>query len=155
MQLSPNGLSFITSNEELRLKPYLDSAEVPTIGVGTTVYPGGEHVTMHDPAITREEAQFFLLHDTGNVVSAVNVMLHGIIVNQNQFDSLVDFSYNEGTPALHGSTLLKLIKANVNDLSIRTAFMMWDKIHKDGKLVYSPGLSNRRKRDSDLYFLPI
>lgn len=152
MTLSSTGLYFIKSNESFRAHPYLDDAGVPTIGYGTIVYPDGTHVTMHDEPISEVKGSLYILNDTGATVNAVNIMLKGIEQTQNQFDSLIDFSYNEGTPALHGSTLLRLIKAGEKDArKIRKAFMMWNKLHVDGKLVYSAGLNNRRIRDADLY----
>ena len=42
--------------EGLKLKPYLCSAGVPTIGIGSTIYPDGTRVTMLDKEITEEQA---------------------------------------------------------------------------------------------------
>lgn len=155
MNVSQKGLSFITANEKLELSPYLDDAGVPTIGIGTTVYPGGAHVTMHDHPISPQSAQLFLLHDSSAVVLAANAMLKGITINQNQFDALVDFAYNEGTGALHGSTLLRLIKVNPADPHIKDAFHMWNEITVDGKRLFNKGLDSRRAREVALYFSPV
>ena len=38
--------------EGFRAAPYRDSANIPTIGYGTILYPNGHSVTMADPAIT-------------------------------------------------------------------------------------------------------
>jgi hypothetical protein len=46
-------------------------------------------------------------------------------VNQVQFEALVSFTYNVGTSAFHTSTLLKKVKANPNDPTIRDEFMKW------------------------------
>lgn len=54
--------------------------------------------------------------------------------------------------ALKTSTLLRRVKANPADASIRAAFMMWDKVHKDGKLVEVEGLKKRRREEADMYF---
>lgn len=151
---SKNCYDIIKKEEGVVLRPYLDQAGVATIGVGTTRYPNGDHVTMSDRNITLEVAQTFLEHDVLMTTQAVNEMIPSLL-NQNQFDALIDFAYNEGTGALHGSTLLKLVKANAADPCIRDSFMMWDKIHKDGRLVYSQDLAGRRNREADLYFTPI
>jgi len=37
-QISDNGLKFLMNNEGVRLKPYLDTKGIPTIGVGNTFY---------------------------------------------------------------------------------------------------------------------
>lgn len=144
----------IKSEERCVLHPYLDEAGVPTIGYGTTVYPNGQHVTMKDADITQAMADGFLYAFAANVADAVTAMAPDTL-NQNQFDSLVDFAYNVGTGALHGSTLLKLIKVNAIDPGVRTAFAVWDKIHVDGSLIISKTLVGRRQRDVNLYFKPI
>jgi len=151
MQLGKTGYDLIKSQEGLVLHPYLDSAGVSTIGYGTTRYPDGSHVTMKDLPITPEQADDFLESDTEDAVNAINAMVT-VKLNQNQIDSLVDFTYNLGTGALHGSTLLRLVNANPADPKIRDAFMMWDKVHIDGQLKVSDDLVHRRKAEADLYF---
>jgi GH24 family phage-related lysozyme (muramidase) len=151
MVTSDKGINLIKSQEGCVLHPYLDIAGVPTIGWGSTIYRNGNHVTMHDPSITQFEAERLLGWQIDIKGKAVTAMLL-VIVNQNQFDALVDFAYNEGTGALHGSTLLRLIKANPLDPAIADAFMMWDKYHKDGQLVVSSDLKQRRQLEIDLYF---
>jgi lysozyme len=56
--ISPKGLRFIIHEEGCILHPYLDSVRIPTIGVGNTYYVGGRRVTMQDPPITQEYADF-------------------------------------------------------------------------------------------------
>lgn len=141
----------VREQEGCVLHPYLDKAHVPTIGIGTTRYPNGDHVTMQDPAITQEQADHYLECDTEDAAAAVNSYVISVI-NQNQFDALVDFAYNVGTGALHGSTLLRLVNADATDPAIRGAFGMWNKLHHDGQLVESEDLTKRRKAEADLYF---
>lgn len=154
MTISEQGLDFITHEEGVVLHPYLDKAGVPTIGIGTTRYPNGTHVSMHDSPITLEQAKEFLTHDSVAAQDAVNSMINSVKVSQNGFDALVSFSYNEGIGALHGSTLLRLIRANPADPNIIAAFAMWNKLHVNGELVYSADLAGRRKREAALYFTP-
>ena len=151
MAPSDKCIDLIKSQEGLILHPYLDQAKIPTIGFGTTRYPNGTHVTMQDKTITGEQAEGFLLNDLRDTVKAVNSMIPPGL-SQNQFDALVDFAYNAGIGALHGSTLLKLIKADPKDPGITNAFQLWDKIHLDGKLVVSDGLLKRRRAEAALYF---
>lgn len=151
MTLSQKGIEFIENQEGCVLHPYLDQAGVPTIGIGTTHYPNGVAVTMHDPNITKQDAERFLANDTSNAGQAVNAYVKSTI-NQSQFDSLTSFAYNAGTGALHGSTLLKLVNANPADPQIRAAFGMWNKITVDGVHKVSPDLAQRRKDEADLYF---
>lgn len=144
-------LDLIKSQEGCILHPYLDIAEVPTIGWGTTVYPSGKVVTMRDPPISQSDADFFLFDQVSQKAAAVGVMITAKL-SQNQFDALVDFAYNVGTGALHGSTLLRWVNTNPANLAIRTAFLMWDKYHYDGVLLVSADLKARRTKEADLYF---
>src|SRR6185295_10679460 len=106
MKISQKGIDLIKSEEGLVLHPYLDIANVPTIGYGNTRYTNGVKVTMHDNPITQEEAEMLLK----SVVNGVALEVDGLItdnVNQAQFDALVSFAYNVGTSGLKGSTLRK------------------------------------------------
>jgi lysozyme len=151
MAPSDNCLNLIKSEEGCVLTPYLDQAKVPTIGWGTIRYPGGNYVTMQDPPITQDEADYFLECDVDDTAASVDTMIPAGL-NQNQYDALIDFAYNEGTGALHGSTLLRLITANPLDPAITNAFSMWDKIHVDGELEVDNGLLKRRQKEAALYF---
>lgn len=155
MTPSSNCISFIQKHEGLILHPYQDGAGVWTIGYGTTRYSDGKHIGPNDPHITPETAYRYLMNDIDPAGVAVSETTTGLNLNQNQYDSLVSFSYNEGVGALHGSTLLKLIKINPNDPHITAAFLMWDKLHKNGVLVEDAGLKQRRKEEAALYFQPI
>ena len=56
--------------------------------------------------------------------------------------------YNVGDNAFSGSTLLKKVKANPNNPSIRDEFERW--IYAGGRV--SSGLVNRREAEADMYF---
>lgn len=151
MRPSPNCFALIKSQEGCILHPYLDQAGVPSIGWGTTIYPNGQHVTMKDEPISQGQADTYMQHAISAVAVAVTAMVPESL-SQNQFDALVDFAYNVGTGALHGSTALKLIKANPNDPGIRTTLALWDKIHVNGALEVSPDLAKRRRLEAEMYF---
>ena len=72
-------------------------------------------------------------------------------VNQNQFDALVDFAYNCGVGNFQSSTLLKKVKLNPNDPTIRAESTKWNK--GGGKVLR--GLTDRRTNESNLYFLKL
>jgi lysozyme len=147
MKLNNAGYQLICEFEGLRLKPYLCSAKISTIGYGNTYYPDGKRVTLLDKEITKEYAFeiFKVIADkfARRVLSMVKKPL-----TQNQFNALVSFAYNVGTGAFSTSTLLKKVNANPNDLTIRNEFARW--IRANGKIVN--GLVNRRKKESDVYF---
>ena len=147
MKLNNDGYKLICEFEGLRLKPYLCSARIPTIGYGNTYYPNGVRVTLLDKPITKEYA-FEIFKDIADKFAKRVASMVKKPLTQNQFNSLVSFAYNVGTGNFSTSTLLKKVNANPNDLSIRAEFMKWNKANK----VVVNGLTTRRKKESDLYF---
>ena len=147
MKLDNKGYKLICQFEGLRLKPYLCSAKIPTIGYGNTYYPNGKRVTLLDKAITENEAFEMFKFIADKYAQRVSEMVKKEL-NQNQFNSLVSFAYNVGTGNFSTSTLLKKINVNPNDLTIKNEFAKWNKANK--KVI--DGLTKRRKAESDLYF---
>lgn len=147
-------LNFIKNEEQCVLNAYLDQAGIATIGWGSTMYPDGKKVKMGE-TISQTYADAVLKWELENKANGVNSLVKGITLNQNQFDSLVSFAYNVGLGALQTSTVLKRVKANPDDPQIADAFLLWNKITKDGKKVESKGLTKRRKREAALYFTPL
>lgn len=146
MQISDNGLTLIKQFEGLSLKPYLDVVNIPTIGWGSTYYPDGKKVTIQDKEITEQKAceilEYIANKDFGsNINKVVKVPL-----NQNQFDSLVSFSYNIGTKNFNWSTLLK--KLNLSDYKgASLEFARWNQ--SSGKVLN--GLVKRRLAEKELF----
>lgn len=148
---------FLKHGEGFRAAPYLDSAGVPTIGYGTTMYIDGKKVTMSDPPISREYAESTM---QATAKRFWNAIVHAIKkdLNENQKTAIISLVYNIGVGGFLGSSLLKLINAGADQDSIRAAFLMWRKITiKDkasGRLmkVDSQGLINRRNKEADLFF---
>ncbi len=143
MRLSAFGAAFIKQHEGLRLKAYLDGAGVPTIGYGHTkgVYLG----------MTCTEAEADKWFDS-DVLWAENDILNNVTapLNQNQFDALVSFTFNEGAKSFNGSTLLRFL--NEGDYTRASKeFPRWDKMHKNGVLVSDIGLARRRKDEQTLF----
>jgi len=153
MKASKSAYVLIHSFEGCRLHAYKCPAGVWTIGWGHTagVYEG--------MTITREQANEYLENDLrvfeDNLNFALglddhNRMPNGKGINQHQFDALLSFTYNVGTGNLARSTLLRKVKADPSDRSIRTEFSRW--VYGGGKRL--PGLVRRRKMEADLYFAP-
>jgi lysozyme len=146
-KLGSKGLELIKSFEGLKLKPYLCSAKVPTIGYGNTFYENKTKVTLKDSAITEQRAVELLLWSLKGFEQYVDSYCVDIIT-QNQFDALVSFCYNLGPANLKSSTLLKKVNANPNDPTIRAEFLKWNKA--GGRAL--AGLTRRRNAEADLYF---
>jgi lysozyme len=137
-KIASKGLELIKSFEGLRLKPYLCSAGVPTIGYGNTFY---------ENKATEQRAVELLAWSLSGFEQYVDSYCVDTIT-QNQFDALVSFCYNLGPANLKSSTLLKKVNANPNDPTIRAEFLKWNKA--GGRAL--AGLTRRRTAEADLYF---
>ncbi len=147
MEPSQKCIDLIKRLEGIKLHSYRDVAFVWTIGIGTTIYPNGDHVKEGETC-TEEQANEYLLHDLKRRTAAIGELP----VNQNQYDAIVSLVYNIGITNWNNSTLRKLVKHGGLQHDIRAEFMKWCKVRKRGKLIESAGLKNRRQIESDLYF---
>lgn len=142
MRLDENGYKALHDREGLRLKPYLDTRNIPTIAMGNTYYLDGRKVTMNDKPLTLQQA-----NELGKITAdkfALEVdRLVKSKVNQNQFNALVSLAYNIGITGFKNSTVLRKVNVNPNDKTIQDAFMMWTK---------NPELIGRRKSEVKQYF---
>jgi lysozyme len=143
MQLSNKIKSMIKGWEGCRLTAYKCPAGVFTIGYGHT----GKDVKA-GMTITQAQADALFEADVNNFAQKVETRLKGVPVNNNQFDAITSLAYNIGLVALDKSTLLKKVKENPNNPSIRTEFA---KFNHAGKVVL-PGLTRRRAEEANHYF---
>ena len=151
MKASKSAYVLIHTFEGCRLHAYKCPAGVWTIGWGHTagVYEG--------MTITREQANELLKKDVAIFEDHLNYALglddagrmpNGLPISQHQFDALLSFTYNVGTGNLARSALLRKVKSNPKDPSIRSEFSRW--VYGGGKRL--PGLVRRRRMEADLYF---
>lgn len=140
MKTSNKGIDLIKKHEGFRPKAYRCSANVLTIGFGHTLNVKSTDV------ITLDEAEYFLRQDVEFAEKEVNK--HNLNINQNQFDALVSFVFNLGVGNFARSTLLRKIKSNPDDPTIRKEFERW--VYAGGKIL--TGLIKRRKEEANLYF---
>ena len=133
-------MALTKSFEGCRLQTYRDVRGIPTIGYGHT---GADvHMGME---IDQAQADAYLLEDIQTAVRAVNALVH-VPVSQNQFDAMVDFTYNVGQGNFRASTLL--VKVNAGDFAGAAGeFIRWDKA--GGQVV--AGLLRRREAERDLF----
>lgn len=140
-------LEFETSNNiEKYLTAYQDSVGVWTIGIGSTYYEDGSRVKKGDKITINRAKELF-----GNILPKYENDVLRLVkkpLNQNQFDSMVSFTYNLGATNLGKSTLLKKINKNPDDPTIADEFTKWNKA--GGKVLR--GLTRRREAESKLYF---
>ncbi len=145
-KIGKEGLSLIKKWEGCKLKAYVCSAGVNTIGFGNTFYQDGTKVKLGD-VITQFQADKLLLDTLVRFEQYVDSMTTDS-VNQYQFDALVSFCYNVGSTNLKKSTLLKMININPNDPKIGEEFKKWNRA--GGRIL--KGLTNRRSEEIALYF---
>lgn len=148
MAISQKGIDLIKSKEGFRADSYQDSGGIWTIGYGSTMYQDGTKVGPGQ-TITEAQADALINWEVAMKTNGIRQALDKVILNQNQLDAIICFTYNVGVGAFTKSTLLKKIRVNPKDPSIRDEFMKW--VNVQGKKV--KGLENRRKAESDLYFM--
>lgn len=145
MNLDNVGITFMHDNEGCRLKAYLDTGMVPTIGWGS-IWMFGNRVRL-GMTCTQAEADDQFLLDVKLTEKCINKSVT-VPLTQNQYNALVDFVYNVGVTAFNTSTLLK--KLNLKDYQgAADQFMRW--IYDNGKEV--DGLKKRRKRTRELWMI--
>lgn len=106
-------LPLIVRFEGLRLRPYLCSAGVPTIGLGSTRYLDGTPVTLRDAPITTEHAYLLAQRQIRtDYLPAVLQACPGLDTPR-RIAAVTSWAYNLGTGALRASTMRKRI--NVQD----------------------------------------
>ena len=143
MKIGPRGQTLVQSFESCRLKAYQDTAGIWTIGWGHTrgVKDGDTCTQAQADEWLREE----LIEHEDQVSGAVKVPL-----NQNQFDALVSFVYNEGIGQFeHSRFLILLNRGMFKDAA--TQFDLW--IYSGGHK--TKGLIRRRAAERALFETPI
>lgn len=144
-------VDFLTQLEGCKYQMYLDTANKPSIGIGHLILPN-EPQYLTCTLSPDEVAQ--LLHN--DILPESNAVNKGVTVdiNQNQFNALVSFAFNEGITAFLTSTLLKVINSGGSQDDVTAQFLRWDKEIENGQLVENQGLLNRRNKEIALYFTP-
>lgn len=145
--LDQRGRDFLAKEEGIKLKPYLDSVGIPTIGIGCTFYPDGRRVTMKDKPLKDIRAAWDLFDAVNSNFLYTVYSTTRDDINQNQFNALLSLCYNIGPVGFKGSTVLKLVNKNPNDPKIGPAFELWQNAGKKKGI-----LLGRRRREVKLYF---
>lgn len=138
MKTSQVGIKLIEEFEGCRLTAYQDSVGVWTIGYGHTKN------VKRGQAITKEQAEHYLIQDVAKAEKNVNSFDSIYHWNQNQFDALVSFAFNIGSI----NQLTANGKRSIQEIS--TKILAYDKA--GGKVL--SGLSRRRKAEKLLFDKP-
>lgn len=135
------GLRLTEGFEGLRLTAYFDVRGVLTIGYGHT-----GHDVVPGLTITPEQAEILLRSDILAAAHCVQSAVTLQTINQHQFDSMVDFTFNVGRTNFLTSTLLK--RVNAGDINgAADEFLRWNKA---GGRVFD-GLVRRRTGERALF----
>ena len=137
-------LKMIRHFEGLYLKAYLCPAGIPTIGIGTTVYPSGMQV-QKGHTCTEDEAEAFLEHELLQVEKQLKALVK-VSLNDNQKHALMSFIYNVGSGNFQKSTMLKLL----NDGDYVGASFQFERWNKAAGKVW-PGLIRRRAAEKLMF----
>lgn len=145
MKHTQNFNKLINHFEGCKLVAYTDSRSIFTVGFGC-IRIDGRPVKKGD-VITQEKADSMLALELNSFEIALNDMLGSHQVTQSQFDALLSLEYNIGSGALAGSTLLKKVLTNTNDLSIKNEFIKFRDVGKPEE----KALLKRRLSEYHLY----
>jgi len=140
-RINSAGLELLKDFEGLSLKAYQDSGGIYTIGYG--------HVTTAKEGmiIDEAEAERLLLSDLDTAELAVDQLVTGRVLSDNEFSALVVFVFNIGVFAFQKSTMLNLLNTGVEAQRVADQFDRWNKV----KGVILKGLIRRRTAEKKLF----
>tara|TARA_Y100001951_G_C11172505_1_gene201107 strand:+ start:194 stop:640 length:447 start_codon:yes stop_codon:yes gene_type:complete len=145
MRCNDAGIQIIKAFEGFRSEPYKCSADVSTVGFGSTRGFDNGPVRMDMEPVTREEAEELLRRDIRQTESAVGKLIK-VALTENEFSALCSFCYNVGSGNLQRSSLR--LKLNRNDrLGAADEFPKWRRAA--GKILR--GLVLRREAERILF----
>jgi len=142
--------TIIKKFEGKRLKAYKDSANIYTVGYGSTYNIDEKRPVISTDVINDETALRWLKIAIQDKVKAIKEIVK-VPINQNQLDSLTSLAYNIGLGNFKKSTLVKLLNAGESKQKVSEQFLRWNKATVNGKLVELTGLTNRRKLEQELF----
>ena len=139
MNISQEGISLIKKFEGCELEAYKCAAGVWTIGYGHTkdVKEGN--------SITKEQAESMLVHELQEYCSDVDIAVK-VDLKQNEFDSLVSWTYNLGPTNLNSSTMLRVLNEGKHD-EVPAQMKRWNKASGQVK----EGLVRRREAEALMF----
>ncbi len=139
METSNNAIELIKSFEGFKAEAYYDSVGVLTIGYGTT------RNIKSNMIVNKAQAHDLLTKDVVKFESFVNRFVR-VNLTQNQFDSLISWTYNLGPTNLKNSTMLKVLNQEKYD-EVPFQMKRWNKA--GGKVLL--GLTRRREAEANLF----
>lgn len=145
MNIGAAGKALIEEVEGRRAKMYLDSAGLPSIGIGHLIKPNERW--MLTATLTDAQIDGLFITDIAWAEEATSRLFPNIKA-QNKFDALLSFVFNFGESKVKGYTLTKLINDGASEADVRAK---WAQYAYSGG-VMTPGLVTRRKKEVDLFY---
>jgi len=156
--VTDKGRQHLVTSEGVRAKAYVDQAGLLTIGIGhlltaeeikTGVIQIGTESVEYAKGLTETQIYQLLDQDCLPREKTISAIVK-VDLTEHQRDALVSFAFNIGIHAFETSTLVRLL--NQGDYnSVPAQMRRWNKVHVDGELVASVGLSARREREIELW----
>lgn len=146
------GINFLKQEEGCRLKMYLDSAGLPSIGIGHCLTKdelrSGKIMCLSvdwHTGLTEVQVEELLRRDLFEAEQAVDTNVR-VALTAPQYHALVSFAFNVGKDAFAQSTLVKQLNNKQYD-AVPTQMRRW--IYSGGKR--DPILVARREREIELW----
>lgn len=136
LRTDPAGLALIANSEGCQAKPYHCTANVLTVGVGSTG-------NVENRTYSNDEIAQRFIDDVRTAEQCVNRYANGAKLNQGQFNALTSLTFNVGCGALKKSTIFRHAKKG-NYQAMCEQLDRW--IYAGGKK--SKGLAERRHRET-------
>ena len=139
--ISAVGLGGIANHEGFKTEAYRPvPQDVPTLGFGSTFYEDGTKVKMGDK-ITKERAVILLKNTTSGFEQKIKQCIR-VPLYQYEYDAFVSLTFNIGSGAFCGSTLVKRLN-NFDYTGACQEILKWDKFNQKPL----KGLTIRRQQE--------
>tara|TARA_R100000544_G_C2218883_1_gene56251 strand:- start:411 stop:863 length:453 start_codon:yes stop_codon:yes gene_type:complete len=142
MKTSEEGIALIKKFEGCKLDAYQCSADVWTIGFGTT------QGVKKGATCSQDEAETFLANDLCQFEQSILKMVD-VSLKQNEFDALISWIYNLGATNFSESTLLRRINDNTDSSRADIPYQIKRWNRAGGKVL--DGLVRRREAEALLW----
>jgi len=142
MKTSKEGIALIKKFEGCKLDAYQCSADVWTIGFGTT------QGVKKGATCSQDEAETFLANDLCQFEQSILKMVD-VSLKQNEFDALISWIYNLGATNFSESTLLRRINDNTDSSRADIPYQIKRWNRAGGKVL--DGLVRRREAEALLW----
>ena len=149
LKLDDAGYALIKKWEGVKTRAYLDSAGIPTIGIGFICYTlgakAGQKVRMGD-TLTEAEIKAEFLNQVKTYEDGVRQAVRTELT-QSQFNACVSLCYNIGVKAFTGSSVVRELNQRKYQAAFKS-FALWNTA--GGRVVQ--GLANRRADEQKEFF---